>query len=132
MSTEATKPADWKTYDQFALGIATNRLPATDALTGQTLRLALPDFQLTLQPRSQHALDWQERYPRVSGSVVELSTADDRLWRLSPDGAQGQIAGPSVPDALLAATTIRCRLTCGRQPHGLLRPPALPHGFAVG
>lgn len=64
MSTDTTKPADWKTYDQFALGIATNRLPPTDALTGQTLVLALPDFRLTLKPRTQHTLDWQEEGAR--------------------------------------------------------------------
>src|SRR6476661_5044979 len=33
---------------------------------------------------------------------------DVRLWRES-GRARGQITGPSVPDALLAATTIRCR-----------------------
>ena len=26
MSNEALRPADWKTYDEFAAGIATNRL----------------------------------------------------------------------------------------------------------
>ena len=61
MSNEAAKPADWKTYDEFAAGIATNRLPASDALAGQTLTLALPDLKLTLQPRSQHAIDWNEQ-----------------------------------------------------------------------
>ncbi|MDO6965909.1 MoaF C-terminal domain-containing protein [Rhizobium alvei] len=31
---EQQNPKDWKTYDQFAYGIDTNRLPATDALAG--------------------------------------------------------------------------------------------------
>ena len=64
MSNEITKPADWKTYDQFALGIATNRLPPTDALAGQTLVLALPEFRLTLRPRKQHTLDWHLAWQR--------------------------------------------------------------------
>jgi len=31
MSTPTTAPAGWKTYDEFATGIATNRLPASTA-----------------------------------------------------------------------------------------------------
>lgn len=37
------KPKDWKTYDQFAYGIGTNRLPATHALSGRSFRLAFDD-----------------------------------------------------------------------------------------
>lgn len=33
-------PKDWKTYDQFAYGIDTNRLPATDALDGRQFSVA--------------------------------------------------------------------------------------------
>lgn len=54
------QPDDWKTYDDFAAGIATNRLPGTEALVGQALRLNLPDGVLTLQPRTRHALHWQD------------------------------------------------------------------------
>jgi hypothetical protein len=34
MDMAQQNPRDWKTYDQFAYGIDTNRLPATDALAG--------------------------------------------------------------------------------------------------
>ncbi|WLE00742.1 MoaF C-terminal domain-containing protein (plasmid) [Agrobacterium leguminum] len=37
------KPKDWKTYDEFAYGIGTNRLPATDALAGKAFKLAFDD-----------------------------------------------------------------------------------------
>lgn len=33
-------PKDWKTYDQFAFGIDTNRLPATTELAGWSDTLA--------------------------------------------------------------------------------------------
>lgn len=46
--TEEKKPADWKTYDQFAAGIATNRLPASDKLIGTQHSIALQGRQLTL------------------------------------------------------------------------------------
>ncbi|MFS8046621.1 MoaF C-terminal domain-containing protein [Rhizobium sp. BR 314] len=36
-------PKDWKTYDQFAYGIDTNRLPATDALAGSSHKVAFND-----------------------------------------------------------------------------------------
>ena len=33
------RPADWKNYEDFARGIATNRQPSSDALVGRTLRI---------------------------------------------------------------------------------------------
>lgn len=36
-------PKDWKTYDEFAYGIDTNRLPATEALTGSSHKIAFDD-----------------------------------------------------------------------------------------
>jgi hypothetical protein len=36
-------PKDWKTYDQFAYGIDTNRLPATEALAGTTHQVGFDD-----------------------------------------------------------------------------------------
>lgn len=35
------KPQEWKNYEDFALGIATNRLPISTVLVGQTLKLKL-------------------------------------------------------------------------------------------
>ncbi|SEC72563.1 Molybdenum cofactor biosynthesis protein F [Rhizobiales bacterium GAS191] len=37
------RPADWKNYDDFAAGIATNRLPASAALTGTTHKISFDD-----------------------------------------------------------------------------------------
>jgi hypothetical protein len=54
------RPRDWKNYDDFAAGIATNRLPSTDALIGQELRMALPDAMLVLEPTSRHETTWRE------------------------------------------------------------------------
>lgn len=54
------RPGDWKNYDDFAAGIATNRLPPSGALVGQTLKLLLPAGTLMLQPVNQHELLWAE------------------------------------------------------------------------
>ncbi|ARM92137.1 molybdenum cofactor biosynthesis protein F (plasmid) [Rhizobium sp. CIAT894] len=36
-------PKDWKTYDEFAYGIDTNRLPATDVLAGASHKIVFAD-----------------------------------------------------------------------------------------
>lgn len=58
------RPADWKNYDDFAAGIAANRLPGSEALIGMTLRLNLPGGVLTLQPSARHRTRWTEQGPR--------------------------------------------------------------------
>jgi hypothetical protein len=39
--TDQNRPADWKHFDDFAAGIATNRLPPTAALSGRTFKITL-------------------------------------------------------------------------------------------
>ncbi|TGV62335.1 molybdenum cofactor biosynthesis protein F, partial [Mesorhizobium sp. M00.F.Ca.ET.149.01.1.1] len=39
--SDQNRPVDWKHFDDFAAGIATNRLPTTDALRGQTFKITL-------------------------------------------------------------------------------------------
>jgi hypothetical protein len=63
------RPADWKNYDDFAAGIATNRLPGSAALVGQTLRLGLPDCTLTLRPTSAHETGWSEEGARAGSGT---------------------------------------------------------------
>jgi len=59
---EATEaPEGWKNYEDFAGGIATNRLPRTDALAGTELTVALADgTTLDLAFRDPASLDWHE------------------------------------------------------------------------
>jgi MoaF C-terminal domain/MoaF N-terminal domain len=54
MMTEEKKPADWKTYDEFAAGIATNRLPASGNLVGTTHTVQLAGRSLTLAFEEMH------------------------------------------------------------------------------
>lgn len=51
-------PSGWKTYDQFAAGIATNRLPGSSALVGASVRIQVPGLGMTLTPRTRNALEW--------------------------------------------------------------------------
>ncbi|MEP6720282.1 MAG: MoaF C-terminal domain-containing protein [Variovorax sp.] len=134
MSTDTTKPADWKTYDQFALGIATNRLPPTDVLAGQTLVLALPGFQLTLQPRSQHALDWREHGARGGHGEGDWYEAVE----IAPDTFFLDITQASRPTEALTVVlnthtrrvlAIRCRIIGTEEAAG---QPRVPQDFWVG
>ncbi|OYV01755.1 MAG: molybdenum cofactor biosynthesis protein F [Burkholderiales bacterium PBB5] len=74
-------PGDWKHYDDFAAGIATNRLPGSTALVGRTLRLQLADGTLTLRPMSASQLAWQEEGGR-GGSGVDWYEAIEAAEQL--------------------------------------------------
>jgi hypothetical protein len=52
--TDDKKPAGWKTYDQFAAGIATNRLPQSAALVGAARMIQLGSRAITLTFEDQH------------------------------------------------------------------------------
>ncbi|MCC8961317.1 MoaF N-terminal domain-containing protein [Bradyrhizobium sp. Pear76] len=55
------RPADWKNFDDFAAGIATNRLPTTDMLAGQSLKITLKDGRaIDLAFASADRLEWRE------------------------------------------------------------------------
>lgn len=140
MPTDTALPAGWKTYDQFALGIATNRLPPTDALAGQTLVLALPDFQLTLRPHAGHTLDWQEEGGRDrEGGHGDHGEGD---WyeaiEVAPHAFFLDITQASRPTEALTVVlntrtrrvlAIRCRIVGAQEAAG---QPRVPQDFWVG
>lgn len=60
MNTE-TRPADWKHFDDFAAGIATNRIATTDALSGRTLAITLKSGrEIDLAFTSADTVAWSE------------------------------------------------------------------------
>lgn len=55
------RPAEWKNYEDFAAGIATNRLPATSQLAGRSFSITLKNGQgLSFTCTEKHALTWAE------------------------------------------------------------------------
>lgn len=128
-----TRPADWKNYEDFAAGIATNRLSATDALVGRTLRLALPGFVLVLEPASAHELRWCEEGGRGgSGTdwyeaieVAEATYFIDLLQASRPTEALSVI----VSLRSLRVLAIRCRVIGADEAKG---EPRVPQDFWVG
>jgi molybdenum cofactor biosynthesis protein MoaF len=59
--SDANRPADWKHFDDFAAGIATNRLPTTDALSGTTVKIFLKNCRaIALTFISTDKVRWSE------------------------------------------------------------------------
>ncbi|MGO4568503.1 MoaF C-terminal domain-containing protein [Rhizobium sp. 2YAF20] len=53
-------PKDWKTYDQFAYGIDTNRLPATEALGGSSHKIGFEDGRKLELSFSKGEVKWSD------------------------------------------------------------------------
>jgi hypothetical protein len=59
--SSSPRPADWKNYEDFSAGIATNRLPASDALAGKSFNIALKNgSRLQFTCVDKHKLGWKE------------------------------------------------------------------------
>ncbi len=55
------KPADWKHFDDFSAGIATNRLPISDGLVGHSFDLSLDNGRaVSLVFTGADTLEWKE------------------------------------------------------------------------
>lgn len=74
------RPAEWKNYEDFAAGIDTNRLPATDALSGEELTLRLDDgSRLALAFAAADRVAWED----ASGGgedACEVIQVDERAY----------------------------------------------------
>lgn len=86
------KPADWKTYDEFALGIATNRLPLTAKLDGLPTTLILGDRRLTFKVKGS-TIDWTEGDESGSDGCEVIEVAPqvffiDRTFKAKGDHAE--------------------------------------------
>ena len=58
---QADRPADWKNFEDFAAGIATNRLPVSDALSDKTLDITLRNARaVRLKFLSPKKVAWTE------------------------------------------------------------------------
>ncbi|MCC7150650.1 MAG: MoaF N-terminal domain-containing protein [Rubrivivax sp.] len=128
-----TPPAGWKNYDDFAAGIATNRLPRSDALVGRTLRLNLPDVTLTLRPITGDRLDWREEGVRSgSGSdwyeAIEVA-ADTWFIDLTQACYPQEALTVIVNLRSLRVLAVRCRIISAAEAGA---EPRVPQDFLVG
>lgn len=78
MEVEANRPAGWKHFDDFAAGIATNRLPVTDALAGRALAIELKNARkISLFFTSSDKVEWREGQDVGSDWYETLQVAPD-------------------------------------------------------
>jgi len=119
-----TRPGDWKNYDDFAAGIATNRLPGSDALVGQSLRIRLPQATLDLSPLSRHETRWTEEGGRAGGGVdgyeaIEIAADTffvDLTFASRPDEALTLVLNRRTRRALAIRCHIRTAEEAGSEP----------------
>ncbi len=63
------RPADWKNYEDFSAGVATNRLPTTDRLANTEFRINLSDkTDMTLKFVDEKTLEWKASAGPFSGT----------------------------------------------------------------
>lgn len=124
MSTAQARPAGWKNYDDFAAGIATNRLPASDALIGQTFALQLDGATLTLAFKARHELAWTET-GALAGSGLDwcevIGVASDTFFidltfTSRPQHALSVIANTRTRRVLAVRSRIREAQEAGAEP----------------
>ena len=78
MEPEANRPADWKHFDDFADGIATNRIPVSDALSGQSIKIALKNKRkISLRFTSSDRVEWSEGQDAGADWCEALQVAPD-------------------------------------------------------
>ena len=79
--TDANRPADWKHFDDFAAGIATNRLPTTDALSGTALKISLKNGRaIELTFNSADEVAWREGGERGIDWYEAINAAPDVVF----------------------------------------------------
>jgi hypothetical protein len=79
--TNASAPDDWKTYDDFAAGIATNRLPTTDELIGRTFAISFDDGRrLSLTFPASSRITWSESDQSTTESCDVIRVAPETYF----------------------------------------------------
>lgn len=78
---DQNRPADWKHFDDFAAGIATNRLPVTGALSGETFKVTLKNGRvMDLAFTSADTVAWSEGADAGADWYEALEVAPDTFF----------------------------------------------------
>jgi hypothetical protein len=74
-------PKDWKQFDDFSAGIATNRLPVTDALAGRKLSISFQDGRtLKLHVDTGSLVHWSDQNSDGSDQYEAILVAPDTYF----------------------------------------------------
>lgn len=122
MSTDPAQPAGWKTYDEFADGIATNRLPRSDALVKRPIGITLPGRQLALQFTTPDRMRWHDSLHgegEDSGEAIKLAPDTffiDLAFAQRPLATLTLIVNRRSGRALAIDCEVRSREAAGAEP----------------
>lgn len=123
-------PKDWKTYDQFAYGIDTNRLPATTALSGSS-------HSITFDDGRKLSLDFRDS--EVRWDLGNLSDTDQcEVIEVAPDTYFIEIifsSRPTEAETLVINTRTRRVLSIAsivRSPEETIGEPQVGQIFRPG
>lgn len=73
-------PKDWKTYDQFAYGIDTNRLPATETLAGSKHAIRFDDGRELSLDFTKDKVSWKDASGAGTDAVEVVEVAPDTYF----------------------------------------------------
>ncbi|WHO76710.1 MoaF C-terminal domain-containing protein [Rhizobium sp. BT03] len=73
-------PKDWKTYDEFAYGIDTNRLPASDALAGSSHRIGFDDGRILDLAFGKDEAEWSDGKESATDKAEVIEVAPNTYF----------------------------------------------------
>lgn len=76
----AKQSDEWKTYDQFAYGIGTNRLPETDALAGKSFGLTFDDGRKLSLAFAGEKVKWADNDGSAEDRAEVIEVAPDTYF----------------------------------------------------
>ncbi|OMW48250.1 molybdenum cofactor biosynthesis protein F [Burkholderia pseudomallei] len=115
------KPQDWKNYEDFAAGIDTNRLPATDALVGRALTFELPGGAFAANFVDGQTLSWRRGETGGTDWYEAIEVAPDTFFvdvtfKSRPAEALTLVFNTATRRALGILSRIRSRDEAGAAP----------------
>ena len=132
-------PKDWKTYDQFAYGIDTNRLPLTQALDGSSHTIHFDDGRTLSLAFSGQSVEWSDGGQSGKDAVEVVTVAPDTYfieiaYSSKPLEAETVILNTATRRALSILSIVRPKEeTVGEPQVGqIFRPGVLAGGVASG
>lgn len=79
--TDTQAPTEWKNYDDFAAGIATNRLPQSAGLVGKNLAITFEDGRkIALEFLEAQTLSWSEKGNKGQNKCDVVCVAADTYF----------------------------------------------------
>jgi len=132
------KPEDWKTYDEFALGIATNRLPATGALAGSSHVITFEDDRVLALAFGEGTVTWTENGTMMEDACEVIEVAPDTwfveiIYAARPREAETLILNPVSRRALSILSIVRDKDAAPGEPQvaqvfraGIVGDPSVP------